>query len=625
MKPMLSRFFLIPVCLLSLNVNTQSSERQLLWGDTHVHTGNSFDAFLNGNRTTGPEFAYQFAQGVPVIHPLHRTRLQIDSPLDFIVIADHAEIFGTVRSINNDGIDFGDSWLDKIKAWYFEKEFKKFINQGFNSFISFLPLSEDPPEAAKSFGTDIMPIPNADSISKNVWNVSSQLADKYNEPGVFTTFIGWEWSSVPGGANLHRVVFSDGDSNSAKKFMPFSSIDSPFPEDLHQWLEEISIATGDEFIAIPHNSNISKGYMFPESTLRGKSFDAEIGKKRLRWEPVVEMTQYKGDSETYPALSPNDEFADFERYEFYIQQRPEPYKAHIGDFIRSALKRGLSLEQTTGFNPYRFGLIGSTDSHSSLVSVEEDKFAGKFIMDSIPENKRFRGVTPGVVTGWHLSASGLAAVWSQDNTRESILQAFKRREVYATTGPRIRVQLFMGWEFDESDLIDANFSNAYSKGVPMGGEIVGVNDIGVIPQILVKALKDPNQANLDRIQIIKGWIDGEGVTHEKIYEVAWSGQVNNSRQLNSQGKLERIQSNINLQNGQLKDSALVQGEAMLSALWQDPDFDSSQNAFYYARVLQIPTARHSLLDELALNESNTYKHKVIQERAYSSPIWYIAP
>ena len=608
-------------------IASEPAERQLLWGDTHVHTSNSFDAFLNGNRTADPEYAYQFAQGKPMVHPLHRARVQIDSPLDFIVIADHAELYGFVREAYNNGLQVeSDSPWEKAKEWFYDRQLKKFVDKGFEAFVKLLPVSEDASQAALSYEIREFPFPNVEGLSTKVWNQATTLADEYNQPGKFTTLIGWEWSSVPGGANLHRVVFTDGDSKGAQKFLPYSSVDSPFPEDLHQWLDKISDETQMEFIAIPHNSNISKGYMFPNKTLRGESFTEKTLGWRNKWEPVIEMTQYKGDSETHPVLSPNDEFADFEQYGFYIQQKAEPYKPQKGDYARSALKRGLEIERETGINPYNFGFIGSTDSHSSLVSVEETSFAGKFVLDSIPENKSFRGDSNAVSSGWNMSASGLAAVWADDNNRSSIMQAFKRKEVYATTGPRIVLQMFAGWSFTEADLNHDNFrANAYKKGIPMGSDLITNGESEQSLTIMVKAAKDPNKANLDRIQIVKGWIDATGQTHEKVYDVEWSGQEDGSRGKDSSGRPEAIKHNIDLTTGFAKDTSLEQGVAELLALWVDPEFDAAQNAFYYSRVLEIPTARHSLYDWLALGKEGAPRGgSVLQERAYSSAIWYKA-
>ena len=448
----------------------------------------------------------------------------------------------------------------------------------------------------------------------DTWHSQVTLADKYYRPREFSTFIGWEWSSTPGGANLHRVVFTDGDSAVGKRFRPYRFIDSQYPEDLWAWLEETSAATGANFLAIPHNSNLSKGFMFDTTRLRGTEFDSDYIALKRKWEPVTEVTQLKGDSETHPVLSPGDEFADFEEFPFYLQVTQSPYEAKPGDYMRSALKRGLALEQEFGENPYQFGVIGSTDAHTSVSSAEEDNFWGKMATDSIPENKS-REWEEGVKSpdGWAMSASGLAAVWTEENSRESIMAAMKRREVYATTGPRIRLQFFGATDFGDLDPTSAElYQQATRQGVPMGGIL---STTGAAPEFLVLADKDPAGANLDRIQIVKGWLDANSEQREQIYDVIWSGD----RQPDADGRLPPVGNTVDLRTGQVENSI---GAAQLSARWRDPDYTPGQTAFYYVRVIQIPTARHSLLDAIALGQQHAANHPdTIQERAYSSPIW----
>ncbi|MEE8298714.1 MAG: DUF3604 domain-containing protein, partial [Thermodesulfobacteriota bacterium] len=387
------------------------------------------------------------------------------------------------------------------------------------------------------------------------------------------------------------------------------------PEDLWQWLEATASATGAEFMSIPHNSNISKGFMFDETSLRGADYTAAYAQLRAKWERVVEVTQIKGDSEAHPQLSPDDEFADFESYPFYIQQDRETYRPGPGDFARSALKRGLSLEGKVGTNPYQFGMIGSTDSHTGLSSAEEPNFWGKMATDSIPENKASFSIAGGP-TGWTMSASGLAAVWADANTREAIMAAFKRREVYATTGSRIRVQLFAGWQFSEDDLVKEDlYATGRSKGVPMGGELEP-SPGGVSPSFMIIAQSDPRGANLDRIQVVKGWLASDGTDKERIYNVAWS----DDRALGADGKLPAVGNTVDLATGRYTNDI---GATELSTVWTDPEFDPSERAFYYVRVLEIPTPRHGLLDALALGESEPLEGPAtIQERAYTSPVWY---
>jgi hypothetical protein len=368
---------------------------------------------------------------------------------------------------------------------------------------------------------------------------------------------------------------------------------------------------------MPHNSNISKGYMYAETTLKGEPITQEYAKRRMQWEPVSEATQIKGDSETHPVVSPDDEFADFETYTHYIQQDLQDYNPTSADYIRGALKTGLALGQKLGVNPYQFGLIGSTDSHSGLSSAEEDNFWGKFSRDSTPETKRSKDkLGGGRVTGWSMSASGLAAVWSKANTRDEIFAAFQRKETYATTGTRLKVRVFGGWGFDESALQATDFAEiGYAQGVPMGGSLTA-NAPGKAPQMLIRAEMDPKNANLDRIQVIKGWVELNGVQHEQVYNVAWSG----SRALDGDGKLPAVGNTVDLETGFWDNSI---GEPTLAVLWTDPDFNAAQRAFYYVRVLQIPTPRHSLLDSIALQiEVPEEGPATIQERAYTSPIWY---
>jgi len=610
---------LILLVALTFSLPAGAVPRELLWGDTHLHSSNSFDAFLNRNMSADPATAYRYAKGLPVIHPYHRARVQIETPLDFLVVADHAEYLGVIRHIVDHGIPTEDLGLtDTVRAWLTERWLRGVVakDEGMAAFISFLPEQGSVEEAAAAPRDQA--IPAAPIMERSAWEAAIRAADDFNEPGRFTALIGWEWSSIPAGANLHRVVFTSADASVAAKFRPFSSLDSQYPEDLWTWLDATSKETGAEFVAIPHNSNISKGYMFAETTLRGAPLTKELAQKRSRWESVVEVTQIKGDSETHPDLSPDDPFADFETYRFYIQQDPPTYEAKPGDYIRSALLRGLAIEERIGWNPYRFGLIGSTDSHTGLSSAEEPNFWGKLARDSIPENKqraRSRGRGP---SGWSMSASGLAAVWAEENTRDAILAAFKRREVYATTGPRIAVRVFAGWDYEAADAgVSPIESIGYARGVPMGATLAPA-PAGGAPRFLVHAFRDPKSANLDRVQIVKGWIDGAGHTHERVFNVVWSGQ----RELAADGSLAPVGNTVDPDTVTYTNDI---GSASLAAVWRDPDFDPDEQAFYYVRVLEIPTPRHSAFDALALglDPREIEGPWFIQERAYTSPIWYV--
>lgn len=597
---------------------------ELLFGDTHLHTSYSFDAYLNKNQTATPDTAYRWARGLPVIHPYHRARVRIDTPLDFLVVSDHAEFLGVIRAANLGTAEFEDLglWGDlkrKFGLYMLNRAIEG--ESGADIFNSLLPNAAvgsewDPVQDPSNVLPDTF-FGDTTLVQKNAWHEIVDAAEQHNRPGEFTTFVGWEWSSIPTGANLHRVVFSPEGADKAKQYLPYGSDISQYPQDLWQWLEETGERTGSRFMAMPHNSNISKGYMFADKTLMGEPITAEYARQRMRWEPVAEITQIKGDSETHPVLSPEDEFANFETYTHYIQQEPETYVAAPGDYVRSGLKTGLALGQQTGVNPFKFGLIGSTDSHSGIASAEEFNFWGKFARDSTPETKRSDDQIGGSeTTGWHMSASGLAAVYANGNTRDAIFAAFQRREVYATTGTRIKVRVFGGWSFPEGTIDTVDFlETAYARGVPMGGELpAAVLDSS--PQMLIRAVRDPASASLDRVQVIKGWVDAVGEQHERIFNVAWAGE----RKLASDGSLPAVGNSVNLEMATYDDSI---GATELSVHWTDPAFDPAQPAFYYVRILQIPTPRHSLYDALALqSEIPDEAPATIQERAYTSPIWY---
>ncbi len=595
------------VLILNTPFGSLAAEKQLFWGDTHLHTSNSFDAFLNGNTSVGPEQAYRFARGLPVEHPYHKAWMQLRTPLDFLVVADHAENLGVARAVyfgNAQSADLG--LIDRLKAWLGGRKLREVVDEekGWDFFTEFLPVSGNPSVAAKSLWEDQpAQFPGAQAISADSWREATSLADQYTLPGEFTAFIGWEWSSLPGGANLHRVVLTDADAEVAQQYMPFGSDQSPYPEDLWQWLETTASATGSDFLAIPHNSNISKGYMFTADSLRGEPMSREKLTLRQRWERVVEVTQIKGDSETHPLLSPDDPFAEFETYPFYIQRESQPYKPEPGDYIRSALKLGMDIAQRTGVNPFQFGVIGSTDAHTGLATAEENNFGGKLVRDSTPSTMERPGAGNGVTSGWNMSASGLAAVWAEENTRESLFAAMQRREVYATTGPRIRLRVAAGWGEQASKW-------------PMGAVLPSAPSGDASPRIQVWAEKDPIDANLDRIQVIKLWRSAAGGLQEKVFNVAWSG----ARDLDKTGLLPAVGDTVDRSQARFTNDI---GAAQLQADWTDPAFDPSQPALYYVRVLQIPTPRQSLFNALALGLAEPPRGpSVIQERAYSSPVWY---
>ena len=618
---------IVMVALVFVNcMATAEPVKNVYFGDTHLHSSYSFDAFLNNNHSADPDTAYRWAKGQPVIHPYNRARVQIDTPLDFLVVSDHAEMLGVMRAVHEDNFikeDLG--WIGNVKRWYSFWLMNRAIdsNTGLQFFSKFLPQNptieshSDPVQHPDNNISDLTIFGDTSKTSILAWHDIVETAERHNDPGTFTSLLGWEWSSIPMGANLHRIVISPDGAEKGKQFLPYGSDQSQYPEDLWQWLDETQQQTGARFLAIPHNSNISKGYMFDDTTLRGDPITAEYARRRMQWEPVVEVTQIKGDSETRSDFSPEDEFADFENYDYYIQVgKKNDYKASAADYIRPALKRGLSIGQQVGVNPYKFGLIGSTDAHTGLSTSEEGNFWGKMASDSTPETKERLGVQMRS-NGWNMSASGIAAVWAEENTREAIYAAFKRKEVYATSGPRLRVQMFAGWDFPEGAESSESFSVIGSQfGVPMGGDLTAGDNDGKAPVFLLRAVKDPLGANLDRLQVVKGWIDSAGQQQEKVYNVAWS----DDRQLDASGNLSPVGNTVNLSSGRYDNSI---GQPEFSLRWTDPDFDPQQSAFYYVRVLQIPTPRNGLLDSLALELDEPPRGaKTIQERAYSSPIWY---
>ncbi|MEJ2503889.1 MAG: DUF3604 domain-containing protein [Gemmatimonadota bacterium] len=587
---------------------TEFPER-VYWGDTHLHTGNSFDVYLFGTPTSTPETAYRFAKGESVESPTTGQQWQLQRPLDFLVVADHAEALGSVARMFAGDPEIADTDAGRAFLEIAPDETEEQLQEVYDEIVLLGSGMED--QATTGISTEQLVVDmHGGEKRRGAWERHVEAAERHNDPGTFTTFIGWEWSAQPSGGNLHRVVFMPQGGDVAAQFLPYSSFESQDPRDLWAWLETTSARTGAEFIAIPHNPNISIGLFFPTETLTGEPIDAAYAEARMRWEPAVEGTQNKGDSEAHPLLSPTDEFADFETYPFVLTpdgRTPDPTE---GDYARSGLKRGLALEAEIGVNPFKFGMIGSTDSHTGMSAVEETNFAGKGQHDATPE-QRPHPTGLGSSRGWDMGAAGYAGVWATANTREALADAFRRKEIYASTGPRITVRLFGGFDFSEADADAENLADAgYARGVPMGGDL-GPGEGA--PGFLVAAMKDPDEANLDRIQIIKGWLNADGSTEERIYDVALSdGRTDGS---------EAVGSTVDLTTGEYTNDI---GATELVAYWEDPDFDPEQSAFYYARVLQIPTPRYSLLDaiELGIDVEETGRPATIQERAYTSPIWY---
>ena len=571
----------------------------LYWGDTHVHTSRSPDAYSLNNRLD-PEVAYRFAKGETVISQTGQ-RLRISKPLDFLVVTDHSEFTGVFPAL--DSADPALLHTKLGKRWYgmYQQDERKEVLYEFVNTI----------RGKTRFVVD----PN---FRKNIWQQVIDDAEKHNEPGNFTAFIGYEWSSLPNGNNLHRnVVFRDG-ADRVNQILPFSSIDSPDPEKLWQWLKNYETKTGGQVLAIPHNGNLSNGLMFADKTLSGEALTRQYAETRIRWEPVYEVTQVKGDAETHPYLSPDDGFADFETWDMgnIGPDAKEPWMLKY-EYARSALKQGLAYEAQLGANPFKFGMIGSTDSHTGFANAAENNFFGKMSTQEPAPGRVGEKSTPSdeqfpLVGG--LVASGYAAVWAHENTRESIFDAMQRKETYATTGPRIVLRFFAGWDFDQQTAQRPDYVNiGYRQGVPMGGDLINAPK-GKAPDFLIVASKDPDGANLDRIQVVKGWLNKGGELEEKVYDVAMS----DVREVGRNGK--PIKHTVDIKTATYTNSI---GAAELGVVWTDPDFDTTERAFYYVRVLEIPTPRWTTYDSVFYNEPLSKEEPaIVQERAYSSPIWY---
>jgi hypothetical protein len=594
-----------PAASMPRNTEAANPLNNLYWGDTHLHTNLSPDAYLQRNATASPDDAFMFAKGAPVIEALSRAKIHIDTPLDFLVVTDHAEYVGIPKMIWE-----GD---ERLMATEIGQRYAWMIAEGRGTEIFFELI------ATANSNQPLVDLVTSE-LRESVWSNIVDAAERHNDPGTFTAFIGWEWSSIPNGQNLHRIVFMPEGGDVAKQFIPFSSFDSNVESEFWAWLDETSQRTGADFVAIPHNGNISNGLMFPLADRAGNPISVAYANTRMRWEPVIETTQIKGDSETHPSLSPNDEFAEFETFEHLIKtdesETQDTGDPREGSYTRAGLKRGLEIEEEIGVNPFKYGMIGSTDAHTGYASAEEDNFWGKFSLDAIPDNKKDKDLLPGVY-GWDMSGSGFAAVWATENTREAITAAFKRRETYGTSGPRIMLRFFGGFDFATGDANARNLAQVgYYKGVPMGSDLSAAPN-GKSASFLIHAVKDPKHANLDRIQVVKGWVGADGTAQEKVYNVAWS----DGRSLGSDGSLPAVGNTVDLATGLFTNDI---GSAELVMVWTDPDFDATQRAFYYVRVLQIPTPRNSTYDAIALgiDPEETGHPITIQERAYSSPIWY---
>lgn len=586
----------------------------LYWGDTHLHTSFSMDAGMFGT-VLGPEDAYRFARGETVTSNTGQ-RVRAVRPLDFLVVADHAENLGVPLLLAEAdpqllSTEYGRRFYDIIQEndGYGYDAYDLWGREGMTQFKD---LIDDP------------------KIVRSTWERTIEIAEEYNEPGKFTALIGFEWTmsgTLEDPGNLHRVVvFRDGGDRTTQ-VVPFSLFDGQDVEELWAYLKSYEDKTGGQVLAIPHNGNVSNGKMFAVERMNGEPIDADYARQRQRWEPLVETTQIKGDSEAHPVLSPNDEFADYGTWDKadiggIVPKKPEmlPY-----EYTRTALQVGLQQQQRLGVNPFKMGQIGSSDSHTALSTTRDENFFGK--MDTgEPSADRWKSYVIKAFGGdeslstfeYDVLASGLAAVWARENTREALFDAMSNKEVYATTGTRIVVRFFGGWNYKEDDLYRPDVVDiGYAKGVPMGGDLKA-GPAGKSPVFLVGALKDPWSGNLDRIQIIKGWVDADGERHERIYDVA----VSDGRKIGRNGRATKAVGNTVDEENAIWTNTI--GDVELRAVWTDPDFDPSLPAVYYARVLEIPTPTWQAYDEKRFGMMMTPAGipRSHQERAYTSPIWY---
>jgi hypothetical protein len=594
----------------------RSFPSEVYWGETHLHTGLSLDAGLFGN-TTGHETAYRLARGEEVVSSTGLP-VKLSRPLDWLVITDHSDMMGFATDLQRGAPNI----LAEAKGreWYegFQQGGQAAAAAAFDLITNFTQGTV-PRQLLEDY------IPGSPVYTK-VWDEITKTADRYYEPGRFTTLIGFEWTAIPKGYNLHRnVILRDG-GNRARQVTPLTTqppLGSPDPLVLYEWLQDYETTTGGQAFALAHNGNMSNGWMFPiDRTYFGGRVNREYVQLRATWEPLYEVTQIKGDGEAHPILSPDDEFADYETWDkanldLTVLKEPEMLN---GEYAREALKRGLMLEEKLGTNPFKFGMVGATDSHTSLTTAEEDNFFGKSASVEPSATRVAHPFVKSALGAWEgdqLAASGYQAVWATENTREALWDAMVRKETYATTGPRMMVRFFGGWEYTEDDLRSrAPAFRGYEKGVPMGGDLTMAPG-GKSATFMVYALRDPIGANLDRIQIIKGWMDSRGELHERIYDVA----VSDGREIGADGRCRTpVGNTVDVEAANWTNTV---GASELATVWTDLDFDSDERAFYYVRVLEIPTPRWVLYDKVRLGakipEGAQLTH---QERAYTSPIWY---
>ncbi|MFT5824386.1 MAG: hypothetical protein ACI8ZM_005654 [Crocinitomix sp.] len=568
--------------------------KEAFFGEIHVHTSSSMDAFIGGNRMT-PEDAYRFAQGEEMM--VNGSAHKLKRPLDFAAVSDHAEYLGETYTLMNPGTP----GYDDIVATQMREADN--YEDAMNLFVKYVITP------ARTGGSSHPDFYQGETSTMSGWRKNFDATEKYYDPGKFTTLHAFEWTSAPNAGNLHRnVIFRD----TILPKIPFSANDSRDPQKLWAWMQQL-LDNGSTLLAIPHNSNGSKGMMFPEIDMEGNPITAEYAATRKKMEPLIEMMQIKGNSEVHPNFWKNDEFADFEMA--YSIQDYSGRKFEKKNYVRYGLERGLKYQEDLGVNPFKYGFVGGTDNHNGTPgNVEEDNYnVGSHGLADQTAEDRTKQVIDGWATAYDINPGSLTGVWAQTNTREAIWDAMKRKETFATSGPRIKVRLFGGYDFKDAYRDNSYLEDGYAKGVPMGGDLKASE--GMSPKFIVTALKDPIGPGLDRIQIIKGWMEN-GEMMEKTYNVA----VSDNRQINPDGSVASINAPVNLETAAFNTE---KGSSELMTVWTDPDFDASQKAFYYARVLQLPTARWNLYDEIREGVIfPTSVPKTLVERAWSSPIWY---
>ena len=587
-----------------------------LWGDSHLHTSLSMDAGGFGNRL-GLREAYRFARGEQVIASSGQP-VRLARPLDWLAITDHSDGMGLINDILAasplvTAYEQGARWSKGMRAGGQEavNATLDLINAGAQGTIDTEMLANYAP-GSRRFST--------------LWDEVINAAENFNDPGEFTAFIAFEWTSLVKGANMHRNVIFRDNGDRARQVVPFTMLPpmgSTDPLDLYKYLENYEAKTNGAVLAIAHNGNMSNGIMFPvDRQYTGKRINKAYVEQRAKWEPNYEITQIKGDGEAHPFLSPDDEFADYMTWDVgnldVSEAKTDDMLAY--EYAREALKNGLLLEKKLGTNPYKFGIIGATDSHTSLVTAEESNFFGKHTgYEPSPHRLThpFMKSEHGEIFAWQMVASGITGVWAKENSRASLFDAMDRKEVYATTGPRIMVRFFGGWNYTDADINNREPAvRGYEKGVPMGADLTEPPEGANAPSFMVYALRDVIGANLDRIQIIKGWLDSDGNTHEKVYDIAWSG----GRAPGADGRLPAVGNTVDLASATWANTI---GASELATVWTDPDFDPAHSAFYYARVLEIPTPPWYVYDafrfDIDIPEDAPTSQ---QERAYTSPIWY---